>query len=144
MECSDFDLFRQGACHIFADELMQLLPTPKGQMKRIRLAKQHFCFEAVHVYIEKGGIAFDVYEPMPEQECLNRAKEQWSKPGDEAEVETFPCGKDDLFCRDENSYSTEVGWKSGWNLYLDAEFVAACRFRARAFIMANASRYGIA
>jgi hypothetical protein len=137
----DTDLFTRAACHIFADVLYASLSTEGFTFRRAALLKIYLNFPALHVYLGKGGLAFDVRGRQTEADCISRLQIEWTTPTDPADVSPFDCARDELFDPLPRDNDNERGLRNKWNLNLDADFVAACRQRAQAFIYQHDAQF---
>jgi hypothetical protein len=95
----------------------------------------------LHVYLLHGGTKIDVIGMQPEQEYLAKTTAEWSKPLDSAAIEALDCSRDDLFMPFPLMDEDEKGTRNVWDLYLDSEFVQACRARARKIITQKCDLY---
>src|SRR5438067_1207504 len=126
---SDDELFRRGACHIFADELYQQLAS-KGFVLR-RIAEGHIPrFQAYHIYVARGDTAIDYRGITTESaliaECFEfrrRNNYPW------ADYRACPCDPKTLFavCKEID----EPGTYNCWHHRIGDDFVQDCRRRAR-------------
>src|ERR1700730_2600637 len=139
LELGDEELFRRGACHVFADELYHYL-APKGFVLRRIAEGQNPRFQAYHVYVTKGDSAVDCDGIGSESAMLADYVEFRRKNGyPMTEYKAFPCEQKTLFevCEDLD----EPRPRNCWYHRIADHFVTVCRQRARAMIAASPEKY---
>lgn len=156
MEESDEKLFSEGACHVFADELVREFADLHYRFRRLDsepwnrdiFKKTRKCLGEkylVHVYAGVDGIMIDVRGVQYESEFLEEYLSENLCPGIPIETyeKPFPryCTRAELFeaVLDEG----DSGVMNRDRLYLDPGFIVRCRRRARRLISSNRDLYDI-
>jgi hypothetical protein len=137
---SDTTLFSEGACHVFADELHERLAI-KGFTFR-RLADKNMASrqgEALHVYVARGDQLIDVNGLQKECDFIQRLhtiRLPWV-----SNLQAIECTREEVFTPVPWHNDSERGVRNQWGLYLDIEFVKACRRRASQLISCRSEMY---
>ena len=136
---SDEELFRGGACHVFADELYQRLASKGFALRRIAEG-QHPSRRAHHVYVAKGDIAVDCQGTRTESSMLaDRVEFRRKNNYPPTDYKAFPCEQKSLF-----EVCNKVGEPEPHNCWyhrIGDHFVQECRRRARAMIASTPEKY---
>jgi len=136
----DTTLFSEGACHVFADELYERLAI-KGFTFR-RLADKSMVSRqgaALHVYLGRGERFVDVNGLHTERDLIQEMQTHrlpWV-----SDLQPIECTRGELFTPVPELNDSEHGVRNQWGLYLDIEFVEACRKRASQLILCQSEIY---
>jgi hypothetical protein len=120
LNASDEDLFRGGACHIYAVQLKKCCPGLK--IRRAGNADSIGPTTAMHVYTAVGDFMIDVFGPA------NEAQYHQSKGYRAWDVSVAELTKVDP------RRSSDNGPLNRWRHYLDPEFISLASARARQHI----------
>jgi hypothetical protein len=133
-------LFTEGACHVFADELLTALVSSGPVLRRLVLLEGTTAADgAEHVVVSCGSDIIDVKGRKPAAECLQEYKDKLN-----GDVELVQCSREELFSPVLRPLSDEErGVRNRWLLHLDPEFVDACRSIARRVIDLYPSKFGV-
>ncbi|HEV3392441.1 MAG TPA: hypothetical protein VG103_02925 [Chthoniobacterales bacterium] len=137
----DKELFAQGACHIFADELYKRLAPHGFTLRRLADTNRSTVeFEALHVYVGKGSTMVDVDRIRNETDFIQEMEEfRNNKPVPAFKV--FQCSHEELFTPVGRESDADEGIGNRWNHIIEEDFTAACRKRARNIIAASPAKY---
>jgi hypothetical protein len=138
---TDEELFGQGACHVFADELYKRLALHGFTLRRLADTNRSTVdFEALHVYVGNGDTMIDVDGVRSEKDFIREMERfRGNKPVPAFKV--FECSREELFTPVPRDNDGEEGFGNRWNHIIDADFVVVCRKRATDCIKTFAAKY---
>jgi hypothetical protein len=132
----DNTLFKKGACHVFADELFPRFASHGFSLRRLADTNATSDqMQALHVYLVRDDVMFDVGGRGSEATYIQEAIDYRTKTG--GPVPSFcpiPCSRDELFTAVVRECDDERGLRNHWWHFLDEEFIAECRRRAKLLI----------
>lgn len=139
----DETLFLQGACHLFADELLPRLLSQGFSLRRLAdMNSTTVQMQARHVYLLRDDVMVDVLGKQSERSYIQEMREERLQNGGPLpDFRSLECSRDELFLPVPRDNDFERGLRNRWYHLLDAEFVTECRMRAQRLILQSPEKY---